>query len=176
MRHVRTSEARARPGRGPLLTNSVSMNIEDSGAVDRVIVRLVTELKPYVGDQHARYAQTTVPGGDEADIVDVLVQTEKSTSMFALWYGEGLPKSCDDSGFAEVATCARTPDGTIVALYEEVRANEEPYELVRILAAFRPDGLVVTLNRYAEVGPSTPVEPWTFDSLQAIAVDSVWRA
>jgi hypothetical protein len=70
------------------------------------------------------------------------------------------------------------PDGTIVARYEEVRADEdeEPYELVRILAAFRPDGLVVTLNRYAEAGPSTPVEPWTFDSLQAIAVDSAWRA
>jgi hypothetical protein len=154
------------------------MNTEAYGAVDRVIARLVTELKPYVGDQHARYAQTTVPGGDEADIVDVLVQTDKSTSMFALWYGEGLPKSCDDSGFAEVATCTRVPDGTIVARYEEVRADEdeEPYELVRILAAFRPDGLVVTLNRYAEAGPSTPVEPWTFDSLQAIAVDSAWRA
>ena len=154
------------------------MNSEPASAVDRVIASLVTELKPYVGDQHARYAQSTVPGGDEADIVDVLVQTEKSTSMFALWYGEGLPKSCDDNGFAAVATCTRTPDGTIVAQYEEVRAdeNEEPYELVRILVAFRSDGLVVTLNRYAEAGPSTPVEPWTFDSLQAMALDSAWRA
>ena len=119
-----------------------------------------------------------MPGGDDCDILDVLVQTAESTSMFALWYGEGLPRSCDDDGFADVATCARAPDGSLIASYEEVRADGEevPYEIVRILVAFRADGLVVTLNRYAEPGPGTSLEPWAFDSLQAIAVAPAWRA
>lgn len=138
---------------------------------------LLEKLKMYTGDEHSRYAETTVPGGDESDILDVLIQTAESTSAFALWYGEGLPKSCDDDGFAAVAECVRAPDGSIIAWYEEVRAdeNEEPYERVRILVAFRSDDLVVTLNRYAEAGPTQPVDPWEFPSLQALALAPTWR-
>jgi hypothetical protein len=150
----------------------------EAHAFDEVIARLISGLKTNVFDPNARYAQTTVPGGDESDVLDVLIQTAASTSMFALWYGEGLPTSCDDDGFAAVATCTRTSEGSVIASCEEVRADEEevPYEIVRILVAFRADGLVVTLNRYAEPAPEAPLEPWEFESLQAIAVASAWRA
>ncbi|WP_460629744.1 hypothetical protein [Intrasporangium mesophilum] len=152
------------------------MSSEISPKAENLISRLLEELKAYAGDEHSRYAETTLPGGDESDILDILVQTAESTSTFALWYGEGMPKSCDDNGFAAVAKCVRAPDGSIVAWYEEVRAdeNEEPYELVRILVAFRSDGLVVTLNRYAEAGPMGPVDPWEFASLRAIALAPAW--
>ena len=146
--------------------------------VDDVIAKLLLKLQVNVDDQHTKYASAAVPGGADSDIVDVLVQTAESRSMFALWYGEGLPKSCDDPGFAAVARCTRAPDGSIVVWFEEVRAdeNEVPYELVRILVAFRSDGLVVTLNRYADSGPGTPVEPWAFETLQAVAIAPAWRA
>ena len=147
-----------------------------SGAAD-AISRLLDGLKRYTGDVHSRYAAATLPGGDESDILDVLIQTAESTSMFALWYGDDLPKSCDDDGFADVAQCVRAPDGSIIAWDEEVRAdeNDEPYERVRILVAFRSDGLVVTLNRYADAGPAEPVDPWEFASLQALALAPAWE-
>jgi hypothetical protein len=153
-----------------------AVSSEISPEAQNLIYRLVGELKTNPRDEHSRYAETTVPGGDESDILDVLVQTAESTSMFALWYGEGMPGSCDDDGFAAVAECVRAPDGSIIAWYEEVRAdeNEEPYERVRILVAFRSDGLVVTLNRYAEAGPTEPVDPWEFASLQALALAPTW--
>ncbi|WP_323101821.1 hypothetical protein [Intrasporangium sp. YIM S08009] len=152
------------------------MSSEISPGSAGAVARLLERLTRYTGDEHSRYAETTLPGGDESDILDVLIQTAESTSMFALWYGEGLPKSCDDDGFAAVAQCVRAPDGSIIAWYEEVRAdeNDEPYERVRILVAFRPDGLVVTLNRYANAGPAEPVDPWEFASLQALALAPAW--
>lgn len=154
------------------------MNSKVARAVDEVIARLHAKLQDEVDDQHTKYASTKVPGGNDSDIVDVLVQTAESRTMFALWHGEGLPKSCDDPKFAAVATCTSAPDGSIVAWFEEVRAdeNEEPYELVRILVAFRSDGLVVTINRYADSGPGTPVEPWAFETLQTVAIAPAWRA
>src|SRR4051794_26863735 len=138
-------------------------------ALDEVIARLISGLKTNVYDLNARYAQTIVPGGDESDVLDVLIQTAASSSIFALWHGEGLPKSCDDDGFAAAATCTRTSEGSVIASYQEVRADEEavPYEIVRILVAFRIDGLVVTVNRYADPASGDPLEPWEFHSLQA---------
>lgn len=152
------------------------MNGKVARVVDEVIARLLPELRSQVDDEHARYAATALPGGDDADVLDVLVQAPESRTMFALWHGEGLPTSCDDPGFAAVATCTRAPDGSIVAWFEEVRSdeNEEPYELVRILVAFRSDGRVVTINRYAEPGPEAPAEPWAFETLLTVALAPAW--
>lgn len=152
------------------------MNSKVARLVDEVIARLLPELRSQADDKHARYASTALPGGDDADVLDLLVQTAESRTMFALWYGEGLPKSCADPGLAAVATCTRAPDGSIVAWFEEVRSdeNEEPYELVRILVAFRPDGRVVTINRYAEPGPEAPAEPWAFETLLTVALAPAW--
>jgi hypothetical protein len=142
-----------------------------------VMERLLAELRS-AGDEHTAYASTTVPGGGEADLIDVLVQTPGSLVPVALWDGEGFPTTPDDSDFADVASCARAEDGSIVARFEEVREDEdgEPYELVRIIVAFRPDGLAVTVNRYVEPRPDAPVEPWAFESLQALAQAPDWRA
>jgi hypothetical protein len=152
------------------------MNGKVARVVDEVIARLLPELRSQVGDKHAKYAATALPGGDDADVLDVLVQAPESRTMFALWHREGLPTSCDDPGFAAVATCTRAPDGSIVARFEEVRSDEkeEPYELVRILVAFRSDGLVVTINRYAEPGPEAPAEPWAFETLLTVALAPAW--
>lgn len=145
--------------------------------VDEVIAALIPELRGQAGTRHTRYASTTVPGGDASDVVDVLVQTAESRDMFALWHGDGLPTSCDDEGFAAPATRALAPDGSIVAWLEEVRTGEddEPYELVRVLVAFRSDGLVVTLNRYADAGAESPTGPWAFETLQELALSPTWR-
>lgn len=153
------------------------MNSNVTRVVDEVITALSPGLRGQPGDRHTRYASTTVPGGDVSDVVDVLVQTAESRDMFALWHGDGLPTSCDEEGFAAPATCALAPDGSIVAWLEEVRTGEddEPYELVRVLVAFRSDGLVVTLNRYADAGPESPTEPWAFETLQELALSPAWR-
>lgn len=155
----------------------IDVNNRTVGVIDEVTARLLPNLQE-AGDEHTRYASTTVPSGSDEDTVDVLVQTAESGSAFALWYGSGLPQSCDDCDFAPGATCTQAPDGSIVAWFEEVREDDdgEPYELVRILVAFRSDGLVVTVNRYADAEAGEVAERWAFETLQALAAASAWRA
>ena len=149
-------------------------NVPDD--ISGLVELLLPELRG-AGDEHTAYASTTMPGGEDTDVLDVVVQTPDSSLPLALWHGEGFPTTPDDPDFADVATCTRAADGSIVARFEEVRDDEdgETYELVRILVAFRPDGLAVTVNRYAEPGPAAPVEPWAFDSLQALVLAPDWR-
>jgi hypothetical protein len=155
----------------------IDMTAPDATAVEEVIAILEPNFT-HSGDQYSMYASTSIPSGDESEWLDVLVQTTESQMPLGLWFGSGLPASIDDDGFAPEATAERDPKGNILAWLEEVRADEdgEPYELVRILTAYRIDGCVVTVNRYCDAQFEQPTEPWQFESLRQLALAPAWRS
>jgi hypothetical protein len=127
-------------------------------------------------DDHTLYAEVPMSDTAEQGTLDLCLQRPGSSWSFALWYGDGLPTSCDDNPFAPAATCECLDDGSVVVWLEEKRCDEdeEVYERVRILVAFRSDGVVVTVNRYAGPEDFGVRPPWTFDELKAIALEPEW--
>ncbi|HJQ07025.1 MAG TPA: hypothetical protein VJ872_16370 [Nocardioides sp.] len=141
-------------------------------------------LDPTLADRLAAALATTPDGTssyasvvlDESSSIDLMLQTPASPVPFALWYGEGLPRSAHDDGFAEDATTEDLPDGTVLAWYEQANDDgDEVYELVRILVAYTADR-AVTVNRYAD--PDTPedADSWSFDDLRELVLDPRWQA
>lgn len=138
----------------------------DPHLLDRLANALTTSR-----DGTSRYASTVL---DEASSIDLLVQAPGSPVPFALWFGEGLPRSIHDDGFADEALREQLPDGTVLAWFEQANHDGDAvYEVVRIVVAFRQER-VVTVNRYADpdIDPAAP--GWSFEDLRELVLDPRW--
>jgi hypothetical protein len=81
-------------------------------------------------DDHTLYAEVPMSDTAEQGTLDLCLQRPGSSMPFALWYGDGLPTSCDDNPFAPAATCEGLDDGSVVDWLEEkwCDEDEEVYE------------------------------------------------
>ena len=126
-------------------------------------------------DPHTLYAKVDLASESEFASADLLVQKVGSHLPFGLWFGEGLPVSADDEGFAPEAEVVELPDGSLVASLEQRDESDgEVYEIVRIVAAYRTDGIVVTINRYADPEVLPSEASWAFGALQALVTEPRW--
>ncbi|MEZ0580621.1 hypothetical protein [Nocardioides sp. MH1] len=122
---------------------------------------------------HTLLGAVSMAAESDSSSADLLVQREGSGLPLALWFGPDLPDSPDAEGFAPEAFVAEASDGSIVAFLEEQRedADGEVYEIVRIVVGYRPDGLVVTVNRYADPNMQPAEASWSFEALRAVVLD-----
>jgi len=138
-----------------------------------LVEQLAAALAP--AGPHTLYGSVTL--ADESDFAsaDLLVQAVGSSLPFALWLGPGLPESPDAEGFVSEAEVAEGPDGSILASLEQRNDSDgEVYEIVRIVAAYRRDGVVVTLNRYADPDLLPAEDSWSAEALRALVLDPRW--
>jgi len=137
-----------------------------------VVAQLAEALAPVA--PHTRYGAVALAAESEYASLDLSLQRVGSPVPFTLWFGDGLPSAPDAVAFAPEADVVAV-DGAIVAAYEQENdADGEVYEIVRIVAAFRPDGLVVTVNRYADPDALPDDDSWSFKALRALALDPRW--
>ncbi|GAB3863705.1 hypothetical protein GCM10028801_31780 [Nocardioides maradonensis] len=140
----------------------------DPTLADRLAAALAT-----TPDGTSSYASVVL---DESSSIDLMLQTPASSVPFALWYGDNLPRSAHDDGFADDATTEDLPDGTVLAWYEQANDDgDEVYELVRILVAYTAER-AVTVNRYADPDTPSGADGWGWDDLRELALDPRWQA
>lgn len=124
---------------------------------------------------HTRHAAVALTSESEYASVDLILQRAGSPVPFGLWFGDGFPTSPDADGFAPEADVVAV-DGAIVASYEQENEDDdgEVYEIVRIVAAYRSDGLAVTVNRYADPEAMPADEAWSWETLRALVLAPRW--